>query len=77
MENYGTPEKPYWKAKGGSDYRVTAETAQAAEAVVQEKKCHKTDYSEEYIIGSTIPYEQFVQECRNHPWMIEGVETVA
>lgn len=77
MENYGDSEKPYWKAKGGSDYAVEAATAADAERVVQEKKCHKTDYSEEYIIGTTIPYEQFVQECRDHPWMIEGVEAVA
>ena len=23
MENYGTAEAPYWKAKGGSEYKVT------------------------------------------------------
>ena len=23
-ENYGTPEEPYWKAKGGSDYIIDA-----------------------------------------------------
>ena len=22
-ENYGTPETPYWKNKGGSEYKIT------------------------------------------------------
>jgi hypothetical protein len=83
MENYAEDGGDYWKAKGGSDYAVTAATAEEAERIVQEKKCHKTRYSEEYIYGATIPYDEWVAELKKSCkfedslkfWM-ESVETV-
>jgi ribulose bisphosphate carboxylase small subunit len=76
-ENYGDSEKPYWKMKGGSDYAVEAATAEEADEIVAAKKCYANEHAEEYIRCPAVPYEQFLEECRDHPWMVEAVETVA
>jgi hypothetical protein len=56
-ENYGahdwdgTGECPqYWKFKGGNDYRVQAESLEAAMQMVQQKHGRKDNYYEEYVI---------------------------
>ena len=83
MENYAEDGGDYWKPKGGSDYAVTAATAAEAERIVQEKKCHKTRHSEEYINAPTVTYDEWLallrESCKfpeSMQYHIESVQTV-
>jgi hypothetical protein len=57
-ENYGTPDSPYWKNKGGSDYKVlnvpTSLTIEELLEQVRDQVEYSNPYSEEYIIGCTL-----------------------
>lgn len=59
MENYGDAENPYWKYKGGNDYKIlNAPTDPAAIreviANVQPKIEYSNDFTREYLIGHAL-----------------------
>ena len=54
-ENYGTPDDPYWKFKGGTDYVIlNVDPAKTAPGVLVEQVRNQVEYStpmsEEYIL---------------------------
>ena len=54
-ENYGTAEQPYWKNKGGSDYKVTnvnlnKNLGSEVVAKVESLIVKNDEYQQEYII---------------------------
>ena len=57
-ENYGTEDQPYWKNKGGSDYKVLNVpnnlTIEQMVEQVRDQVEYSNPYSEEYIIGCTL-----------------------
>ena len=62
MENYGDAENPYWKYKGGNDYKILnapTDSAGIQELVVKAKA--KIEYSNpmtrEYLIGHALMQE--------------------
>jgi len=54
-ENYGTPDDPYWKSKGGTDYVIlNVDPVKTAPGVLVEQVRDQVEYStpmsEEYIL---------------------------
>jgi hypothetical protein len=59
MENYGDAENPYWKYKGGNDYKVLnaptdPKAIQELVAKVQAKIELDTAFTREYLIGHAL-----------------------
>ena len=56
-ENYGTEDQPYWKNKGGSEYKVLNVpnnlTIEQMVEQVRDRIEYKSSYAEEYILGCT------------------------
>lgn len=55
LENYGSAEQPYWKNKGGYEYKVTnanvsKNLGSEVVAKVQSLIVEKNDFQEEYIV---------------------------
>jgi hypothetical protein len=55
-ENYGTADEPYWKSKGGSEYKVTNVPDMSEEEVTEmvmslrDRIEYNETFSEEYVI---------------------------
>jgi hypothetical protein len=64
LENYGSAEKPYWKFKGGSCYKITGvplnidyyEVVQ----MVKDEVEYKNDFSEQYILNWTVESDDYL-----------------
>jgi len=55
LENYGTPDEPFWKQKGGSDHKILNVPADLTADQILEQVAdqieYRSAYSEEYITG--------------------------
>lgn len=59
LENYGDAENPYWKYKGGSDYKILNFIGREQDAAALVNKIrsrieYANDFSQEYILGWNI-----------------------
>lgn len=74
MENYGTAEAPYWKAKGGSSYKIlNVPLNQDLDAVVAAANIgYKNDYAEEYVIGWRVENDDYLSEFERSQLDYEG-----
>jgi hypothetical protein len=66
-ENYGSAEKPHWKAKGGSDYVVKSFNGNYSKAlavvnVVRGQIEQDNEYFREHIIGWAIEADNYLTE---------------
>lgn len=76
LENYGTEEDPYWKAKGGSCYKVTnvplnVDYKSVVEAVKGEIE-YKSPFSEQYIVGWFIQEDGFLSDFEKSQLEFDG-----
>lgn len=75
-ENYGSADKPYWKAKGGSDYVVKEfrDYNQVTEAVMVLRPQIEQDneYYREHIIGWEIVADDYLTDFERSQWEYEG-----
>jgi len=75
-ENYGSADKPYWKAKGGSDYVVKKfrDYNQVTEAVMVLRPQIEQDneYYREHIIGWEIVADDYLTDFERSQWEYEG-----
>lgn len=75
-ENYGSAEKPYWKAKGGMDYVVKNFTNFNAIGsymmVLRDKIEHDTDYLREHIIDWEIVADDYLTQFERSQLQYEG-----
>ena len=62
LENYGTPTDPYWKMKGGSEYKVLGVPANVDldEVVSCANVEQDNDYIQEYVVGYSIESEDYL-----------------
>lgn len=62
LENYGTSENPYWKAKGGSEYKITNVPLNTDyEKIVSLANVEKNDaFQEEYIVNWSIEADDYL-----------------
>lgn len=79
-ENYGTPEEPYWKLKGGEDYFITnfkGSEQDATKLVManREKIEYANDFSKERIIDFFVVPDDFVSEFERQQLEYEGKVT--
>lgn len=74
MENYGSAEQPYWKAKGGSSYKIlNVPLNQDLNAVVAAANIgYKNDYAEEYVIGWSVQNDDYLSEFERSQLDYEG-----
>ena len=74
MENYGSAEAPYWKAKGGSAYKILGVPLnQDLQAVVDAAGIgYRNDYAEEYVIGWTVQKDDYLSEFERCQLEYEG-----
>ena len=73
-ENYGTPEHPYWKFKGGSECKIINAPVGLD---VQEfsKKCgimYKNDMAEEYVLGWSWQDDEWLSEFERQQLEYDG-----
>ena len=72
-ENYGSPEKPYWKAKGGSDYILeahewTEDMIDKVYSLITERgKMLMSD-----VIGHLVVNDKFLTDCEQLQLEYEG-----
>lgn len=82
-ENYGSPEEPYWKMKGGSDYVVPGldfdadyEWAQARiERIlntVQDQVTCDNDMCLEYVLGAVVVADDYLTEYERSQLEYDG-----
>jgi hypothetical protein len=66
MENYGTSTEPYWKYKGGYDYKILNVPADLSPYQVLEQVRDRIEYKSPQA-------EEYVLECTTQPndWMSE------
>ena len=76
LENYGTPLKPHWKAKGGSDYILKA--SEWTEEMIDRVYSIISKNGEmfiSYVIGHLVVNDKFLTDCEQlqleHEGMIE------
>jgi len=74
MENYGSAEAPYWKAKGGSSYKIlNVPLNQDLDAVVASAGIgYRNDYAEEYVIGWSVQNDDYLSEFEQSQLDYEG-----
>lgn len=74
MENYGDAEAPYWKAKGGSSYKIlNVPLNQDLDAVVASAGIgYRNDYAEEYVIGWSVQNDDYLSEFERSQLDYEG-----
>lgn len=79
LENYGSADKPYWKAKGGNCYKILGVPADVDfEAVVNSAAIgYKNDFAEEYVIGWTVQDDDYLSEFERCQLEYEGKITFA
>ena len=76
-ENYGTGEKPYWKAKGGNDYVVKnfngGEDA-STQAIMSLRAQIENDsaYFQEYIIGWKLVGDDYLTQFEKDQLEFDG-----
>ena len=75
-ENYGTEDQPYWKNKGGSDYKVLNVpdnlTIEQMVEEVRDQVEYSNPYSEEFIIGYTIRPDDWISPFEQTQLEYEG-----
>lgn len=61
-ENYGTDTDPFWKSKGGNDYKILGVPLNVDyEAIVSASGIgYSNAYSEEYVIGWSIENDDYL-----------------
>lgn len=75
-ENYGDADKPYWKAKGGSDYVVkkfkkfnaVTETVMALRSQIEQDN----EYYREHIINFEVVADDYLTDFERSQWEYEG-----
>ena len=74
LENYGSADKPYWKAKGGNCYKILGvPTNVDFEAVVDSAAIgYKNDFAEEYVIGWTVQDDDYLSRFEADQLEYEG-----
>jgi hypothetical protein len=62
MENYGTAKEPYWKMKGGQDYKIlnVPLNTNYEEIVALADLEYKNEYQEEYILDWSIESDDYL-----------------
>lgn len=71
LENYGTIDKPYWKAKGGNTHKI----ANVPEGVDVNELVQKADfefsheYAQEYIIAFSVESDDYLSQ--HEQWQLE------
>jgi hypothetical protein len=76
-ENYGSAEKPHWKAKGSSDYVVKNFNGNYSKALavvntVRSQIEQDNEYLHEYIIGWDIEADDYLTEDERMQLKYEG-----
>jgi hypothetical protein len=78
-ENYGTETEPYWKFKGGSDYKVTNVPTNALAHEVVDAVLSKVDYieyegpmSEQYILDWSVEDDGYLSEFEQSQLQYDG-----
>lgn len=73
-ENYGTDTDPFWKSKGGSDYKILGVPLNVDyEAIVSASGIgYSNAYSEEYVIGWSIESDDYLSEFERSQLEYEG-----
>jgi hypothetical protein len=76
LENYGTPEEPYWKMKGGDMVKVLGIPLNidydAVVDMVRDEIEYKNPYAEKYIIGWGIESDDFLSDFERGQLDYEG-----
>ena len=76
-ENYGSPEEPYWKFKGGSEYFVPNVNECDMIDVIVDRARPQVEYSnpmsEEYILGYEIVADDYMTEFERDQLEFEGL----
>lgn len=74
-ENYGSPDEPYWKPKGGSDYFIPNATestmAELVESVRGDVEC-SNDFYISTILGSELVEDDYMTEFERSQLEYEG-----
>ena len=76
-ENYGTPDEPYWKFKGGSDYFVKMDQPSYVNATmlvmaVRSKIEFANDMASEHIIGWNVVADDYMTDFEKSQLEYEG-----
>jgi hypothetical protein len=76
-ENYGTPEEPYWKFKGGEDYFILGvDPLKTAPGVLVEQVRGQIEYSgdmsEEYILDWRLVSDDYVTDFERSQLELDG-----
>jgi len=78
-ENYGTESEPYWKFKGGYDYKVTNVPTTASTHEVVDTVRSKVDYieyegpmSEQYILDWSVEDDGYLSEFEQSQLEYDG-----
>lgn len=76
-ENYGTPEEPYWKFKGGEDYFIEGvDPLKTAPGLLVEQVRGDIEYanpmSEEYILGWELVSDDYQTEFERSQLEYDG-----
>jgi len=76
-ENYGTPEEPYWKFKGGEDYFIlNVDPLTQAPGVLVEQVREDIEYSgpmsEEYILDWQLVSDDYMTDFERSQLEYEG-----
>ena len=74
LENYGSPEKPFWKAKGGNTYRVTGVPLNRDYQSIVDAAGVECDNRmfREYIIDWFLEGDDFMSESEKNQLEYEG-----
>lgn len=76
LENYGSPEEPYWKYKGGSSYKLVGvpEGIDLEEVVdmVRSEVEYRNPMSEEYILGYRMESDDWMSDFEKSQLEYEG-----
>ena len=76
-ENYGTPEEPYWKFKGGEDYFIlNVDPVTQAPGLLVEKARREVEYtgpmSEEYVVDWCLVEDDYITDFERSQLEYEG-----
>lgn len=76
-ENYGTPDEPYWKFKGGEEYVIPGvDPSKVAPGLLVEKVRGQIEYSgemsEEYILDWELVEDDHMTDFEFDQWEYEG-----
>lgn len=78
-ENYGSPDEPYWKFKGGSEYFVPNVNECDMVDVVVDRVRAQVEYanpmSEEYVVGYEIVADDYMTEFERSQLEYDGKVT--